>query len=70
MEPENCKHECRCECHTNHSIMHFMPCCKVCKLCDKNIIDWTEHNEECHNRRIEKGQWVPVNNLPWQLRGI
>ena len=40
--------ECTCDCHTNESIMHCMPCCHTCPNCGKYIkFSYEEHVKEC-----------------------
>jgi hypothetical protein len=42
---------CHCICHTRPEVMHIKPCCYMCKICQKSVID--EKQEE-HLRFHEK----------------
>ena len=49
---------CKCECHTDKTIRHMMPCCCQCEYCGENIEihSLNSHKERCKqiipNKRI------------------
>ena len=42
--------KCKCSCHNSKfNVMHFMPCCNICKYCEQriNILSYDDHIEVC-----------------------
>ena len=42
--------KCQCSCHNSEfMVMHFMPCCNICKYCEQriDILSYEEHIEVC-----------------------
>lgn len=53
--------ECHCQCHTNPSMHHCMPCCHTCPHCGKNIktgIFYESHVEHCEKEQKEFKEMV------------
>ena len=42
--------KCQCSCHNSEfMVMHFMPCCNICKYCKQriDILSYEKHIEVC-----------------------
>lgn len=53
-------HECDCECHGPIMVMHFMPCCSPCSICNKDIKigRGQYHLEEDHSEFVKEIQKI------------
>ncbi len=59
---------CDCECHTDPSVVHIMPCCEKCPHCGGNIVIafYDEHVAKCTRKptQEQKNSIIPDKGEP------